>query len=175
METKSFWYSGIVERFLYNFRFYVRWLSANTTRHHQLGFWRFAKIFQNPNVIIQKYELVTPGLSYRYASCSMRSTWAYQRQHTRSAAEGRCSCDGHRARTTRDVKSAVLQRPSRTPPTGPDRLRPTAHRVPRTSLPLVSSTAKYYNYNIIIIINIHHHCNNTGILYSCVVWIVCSV
>lgn len=28
------------------------------------------------------------------------------RQYTRSAVEGRCSCDGHRARTTRDVKSA---------------------------------------------------------------------
>lgn len=95
-----------------------------------------------------------------------RRPWAYQRQYARSAAEGRCSCGGHRARTTRDVKSAAAPESDT-----PDRPRPTPTDRPwGTSVPLVSSTAEYYDHNIIIIINIHHgRNNNTGIFcYYCV-------
>lgn len=95
--------------------------------------------------------------------------------YARSTGEGRCSCGGHRAPTTRDfqpvaVVNAVLQRPSkyRNPPTGTDQLRPTARGVPRTCLPLPVGV---YQSIIILLLSSSiffflHHYKNAGTLYS---------
>jgi len=160
-------------------------LSTFDTTRHTTHICEFG--FNNNNNIIRcrgydRGYCITNSLSYydyRYTSCGIRSTWAYQRPPDLPAKDVALAAVIERLPPGTSRLSLLMQcrsaRASRNPPTGPDQLRPTARGVRHALVcrcPLVSNILSKYNNIIIIIINIHHHCKNAGTLDSCVVWIV---